>query len=319
VRFLTPYAGLVALLAVLPLAAFVVSEWRSDRVSHVLGLGGTTRRARLAAGLALAGVATLLGFAATQPTVVRNEQQHVRTDAEAWFVLDTSLSMKAAASRGAPSRFQRAQRLAERLRRSLGDIPVGLASITDRAMPHLFPTANADTFDVSVREAIGIERPPPTDGFSVRITTLGSLARVASDNFFAPSSTRRLMIAFTDGETKPFTDRSLLTLFRQPPGVSTILVRLWRPDERVYINGAVDPRYRPDPRGALYMRELAAATDGVAFDESQFDRIVAAARADLGDGPTRVLSREERQVELAPFAALGALLPLGFLLYRRNF
>jgi hypothetical protein len=46
---------------------------------------------------------------------------------------------------------------------------------------------------------------------------------------------------------------------------------------------------------------------------------VAAARSDLGEGETRVLSREERQVELAPFAAVGALAPLAFLLYRRNF
>ena len=56
----------------------------------------------------------------------------------------------------------------------------------------------------------------------------------------------------------------------------------------------------------------------VALDESQFARIVAAARKDLGNGPTRSLSREERQVELAPYAALAALAPLGFLLYRRN-
>src|SRR3954447_28495 len=318
-RFLTPYAGLVALLVALPLAAFVVSERRSDRVSRVLGLGGTTQRARLAVALALTVLAALLGVAATQPTIVRKQQQHVRTDAEAWFVLDTSLSMQASARRGAPSRFERARSLAERLRRALGDIPVGLASITDRAMPHLFPTANADTFDVAAREAIGIERPPPTDGFSVRITTLGSLARIASDNFFSPTSTRRLMIAFTDGETKPFTDRSLLTLFRQPPGVSTIPVRLWSPTERVFINGVVDPRYTPDPRGALYMQELATATGGVAYEESQFDQIVAAARSDLGSGPTRVFSHEKRQLELAPFAALGALAPLGFLLYRRNF
>jgi von Willebrand factor type A domain len=318
VQFLTPYAGLVAVLVLLPLGAFMIAERRSDRVSRVLGLGGTSARARLAVAIALTVVAALLGLAVSQPTVVHRLQQHVRTDAEAWFVLDTSLSMKAAAGRHAPSRFERAQRLAERLRRKLGDVPVGLASITDRAMPHLFPTASADTFDVAIRQAIGIERPPPTDGFSVRITTLGSLARVASDNFFAPSTKRRLLVAFTDGETKPFRDRSLLTLFRQPPGVSTILVRLWNADERVYINGVVDPRYRPDPRGALYIQELAAATGGVAYNEAQFDRIVTAARKDLGSGPTRVVSREERQVELAPYAALAALAPLGFLLYRRN-
>lgn len=318
-RFLTPYGGIVAILVLLPLAAFVVAERRNERVGRILGLGGAPAGYRRAVLLALTTVAALLGLAATQPTVVRRQQQHVRTDAEAWFVLDTSLSMKASPGRNAPSRFERAQNLAMRLRRALGDVPVGLASITDRAMPHLFPTANAETFDVAIRQAIGIERPPPTDGFSVRITTLGSLARIASDNFFSPTSRKRLMVAFMDGETKPFRDRSLLTLFRQPPGVSTILVRVWGANDRVYINGVVDPRYRPDAQGALYMKELAAATGGVSYDESQFNRIVDAARADVGDGPTRVLSKEKRELELAPIAALVALFPLGFLLYRRNF
>ena len=67
------------------------------------------------------------------------------------------------------------------------------------------------------------------------------------------------------------------------------------------------------------MKELAAATGGASYDESQFNRIVDAARADVGDGPTRVLSKEKRELELAPFAALVALFPLGFLLVRRNF
>src|SRR5207245_1127951 len=80
--------------------------------------------------------------AGTQPTLVRRSQHHVRKDAQAWFVLDTSLSMKAAAGPAAPTRFERAQALAIRLRRKLGDVPVGIASITDRALPHLFPTAD---------------------------------------------------------------------------------------------------------------------------------------------------------------------------------
>jgi von Willebrand factor type A domain len=317
-QILTPLAGLVALLVAVPLVAFFVAQRRNDQVGDALGIAGNTLRGRIAALAALITLAAFLAAALMQPTIVRHLSQRVRTDAEAWFVLDTSLSMKAASSPHGRSRLQRAKALAERLRHELGDVPVGLASITDRSMAHLYPTADEDTFQVAIRKAIGIERPPPTDGFSVRVTTLGSLARIASDNFFASSAKHRLLVAFTDGETKPFRDRSLITLFNQPPGVSTILVRLWRPTERVYINGIQDPGYRPDARGAQYMRELAASTGGVAFDEGQFKPIVDAARRDLGDGPTRVLSREERQLELAPYAALGALLPLGFLLYRRN-
>jgi hypothetical protein len=197
-------------------------------------------------------------------------------------------------------------------------VPGGLGSITDRAMPHLFPTANRDTFAATLRRAMGIERPPPSDGFSVLITTLGSLSRLASDNFFAPSATRRLMVVFTDGETKPFVDRSLATLFQRPPGVKTIFVRVWKSDEHVYANGAPDPLYHPDRRGGAYLRALASATGGNAYDEDAYRQIVETARRDLGQGPTSVLARQQKRLALAPWIAALTFLPLGFLLWRRN-
>ena len=316
--FLTPLAALIALGGAVPLAAFVIGERRRRRVSELLRLPPPSERSRWAPGVALAVLAALLGVAATQPTLVRRSQKHVRTDAEAWFVLDTSLSMKAAAGAGAPTRFERAQSLADRLRHELGDVPVGLASITDRALPHLFPTADEDTFDTTVRKVMGIERPPPTDGFSVRITQLGSLARLASDNFFSPHSTHRLIVVFTDGETKPFVDESLGTVFAQPPGVKTIFVRIWGAHERVYEGRRADPLYRPDPLSATYIRQIAAASRGVAFDSDEFGRIVRTARDDLGNGPTRLLLREQRRLALAPYLAGLVFLPLGLLLFRRN-
>jgi hypothetical protein len=185
-------------------------------------------------------------------------------------------------------------------------------------MPHLFPSPDRDTFHATLRKAMGIERPPPSDGYSILITTLGSLSRIASDNFFRPSATKRLMVVFTDGETKPFVDRSLATLFQRPPGVKTIFVRVWRGDEDVYAHGAPDPLYRPDPRGAAYVRALASATGGKVFDEGNYRRIVDAARRDLGRGPTAVVTRDQERIALAPWAAGFAFFPLAFLLWRRN-
>jgi von Willebrand factor type A domain len=314
--FLTPWAAFLALLVAAPLAAFVVAERRRQRVGALLRLPEPSQR--LAPAVAVTAVAALLGAAAAQPTLVRHAEQRVRTDAQAWFVLDTSLSMKAAEAPRAPSRFQRAQRLAQRLRSALRDVPVGLASITDRAMPHLFPSADIDTFDVTVRKVMGIERPPPTDGLSVLITTLGSLARIASDNFFSDSAKHRLMVVFTDGETKPFTDTGLVTLFQRPPGVHTIFVRLWHADERVYLNGQVDPLYLPDPSGEAYLGELASATGGVYLEEGDYSAIADAARKAVGAGPTHVLAREQRRLAVAPWVAAFAFLPLSFLLFRRN-
>jgi len=316
--FLTPLGALIALLVVAPVAAFVLGEHGRRRVNALLRFGEPSMSARVAPAVALVVIAALFGLAATQPTLVRRSQQHVRTDAEAWFVLDTSLSMKATSGPGSPTRFQRAQSLAIRLRNELGDVPVGVASITDRALPHLFPTPDSDTFDVTVRRAMGIERPPPTDGFSTRITTLGSIARVASDNFFAPTAQKRLVVVFTDGETKPFVDESLGTLFKAPPGVHAIFVRIWGAKERVYDGRRADPLYRPDPLSATYIQQLAATTGGISVDAGDFGDLVKAARKDLGHGPTQVLQKEQRRLELAPYLAGFAFLPLGFLLWRRN-
>jgi hypothetical protein len=318
VAFLTPFAGLVALAGLLPVAAFLYSERGRRRVTRLLQLSEPSRRVRLTPALAVVVVAASLGLAATQPTVVRHEQHRVRTDAEAWFVLDTSLSMKAAASASSPSRFERAQSLAIRLRDELADLPVGLASVTDRVLPHLFPTGDRDSFALTVRKVMGIQRPPPTDGFSTRITTLGSIARVANGNFYSTSASKRLLVVFTDGETKPFTDESLGTIFRAPPGVRTIFVRIWGPEEHVFSGRQVDPLYRPDPASATYIRQLAQTTGGVAVDARDFGTLVSRARADVGSGPTAVLHSEERRLELAPYFAGFCFLPLAFLLWRRN-
>ena len=316
--FLTPYAGLVGLLVLVPLAACALGERSRRRVTAVLRLPEPGRGWRAAVAVAITAIAALLGLAATQPTLVRQVQQHVRSDAEAWFVLDTSLSMSASERAGSPSRFRRSQVLAEQIRDRLKDVPVGLASITDRAMPHLFPSPDRTTFHTTLWRSMGIERPPPSDGFSILITALGSLSRLASDNFFSPSAKRRLMIVFTDGETKPFIDRSLATLFRRPPAVSTIFVHMWQPDEHVFANGVPDPLYRPVPRSGAYVRALAGATGGDAFGEHELDRIVETSRRDLGSGPTVALTREQEQLAMAPWIALAAFFPLAFLLWRRN-
>ena len=316
--FLTPYSALVALVVAAPLAAFALSERGRRRVTALLHLPEPSASRRGAVAVAVTAIAALLGLAATQPTVVRQVKQKVRSDAEAWFVLDTSLSMAASATPASPTRFTRSRMLAERLRDDLKDVRVGLASITDRAMPHLFPSADRATFRTTLWRSMGIERPPPSDGFSILITTLGSLSRLATDNFFSPPATHRLMVVFTDGETKPFLDRSLATLFRRPPGVATIFVHVWRPGEQVFDRGVPDPLYQPEPRGAAYVRAIAAATGGRAFDENQYEAIADAARRDLGDGPMATLTRNKDRFALAPWLAGLAFLPLGFLLWRRN-
>jgi hypothetical protein len=316
--FLTPFAAFLALLVVVPIAAFALGERRRQRVTALLHLDEPGRVARLAPAVAVTAVAGLLGVAAMQPTLVNRHSKRVRTDAEAFFVLDTSRSMLASLGREQPDRFERARRLAEHLRLELGDIPVGLASITDRTLPHVFPTPDVDTFETAIVKAMGIERPPPSDGFSIRVTTLGSLAHVATDNFFSATAKHRLCVVFTDGETKPFVEASLGTLFRNPPAVKTVFVHIWNRKERVYLKDGPDPNYRPDPLSNTTVRQLALSTGGVALGEHDFGGLVNQARDDLGSGPSRVLEKERRRFALAPYVAALAFLPLGFLFWRRN-
>ncbi len=316
--FLSPFAGLVALLGASGIATWVIAERRRRRVGTALTLPEPSRREGLLPAVAVVVVAALLGLAATQPTVVRKTTRHARTDAQAWFVFDTSRSMMASSRAGEPTRFERARRLAAKVREGLPTVPVGIASITDRSLPHLFPTVDSEAFAAVLERTIGIDRPPPGDSISVRITTLGSLAQIASQNYFSRSAKRRLLVLFSDGESRPFVDQSIATLFRRPPEVHTIFVRLGRPGERVFVGGAPNPAYVSDPGSARKMQRLAAATEGVATGENDPGKIVRAARSALGTGKTAAQRKVERRFSFAPYVAFVALGPLGFLLYRRN-
>lgn len=317
-HLLSPLGGLLGLLGIVPLVAFALAERRRSRVTALLGLAEPGRRSRLLLAAALATVAALLGLAATQPTLVRRTARSVRSDAEAYVVFDTSRSMLAAPGRHEPDRLERARRLALALRARLPDIPFGIASMTDRVLPHLFPTPDLDAFAAAVHQSVGIERPPPLDGFGERITTLGSLSRLGSDNFYSPAATHRLVVVFTDGETKPFVDASVGTVLGKPPAIRPIFVRIWGADERVFLPGGIDPNYVPDPIGAVSIPELAAVTNGVGYSSADLGRIVASARRFLGKGPATAQVEERRKLAFAPFVVLAAFLPLGFLLRRRN-
>ena len=106
--FLTPLCGLVALLALLPLAAAVFAHGRTDSVRRALRLPPPERRAEfLPSAFAAAGV-VLLGLAAAQPALTRSASARVRADVQALFVLDTSRSMAASSSPAGPTRLDRA-------------------------------------------------------------------------------------------------------------------------------------------------------------------------------------------------------------------
>src|SRR5439155_8296475 len=95
VSFLSPLAALIALGVAVPLAAFAVVRRRAAQARAALGLPEPGRRERAAVPVALAAVAALVAVAAAQPVLHDERTRKVRTDAEAWAVLDTSRSMLA--------------------------------------------------------------------------------------------------------------------------------------------------------------------------------------------------------------------------------
>jgi hypothetical protein len=317
--FVSPLGALLAIAVVAPLAAFLIAERNRGRVVGILGLPGTGAAPRWAVVIALVSIAALLGAAAAQPTLVNRSAREVRSDAAAFLVIDTSRSMLASSGPGEPTRFARAKKFALQLRNQLSDIRVGLASFTDRVLPTIFPTADRESFDAAIRQSIGIERPPPSDGSDTLITTLSALTSIALDNYFEPNETKRLVVVLTDGESAPFFDGSIGALFRGPPPVHTIYVQFWHRGEHVYQpDGKPESRYRIDPAAERTIRRLAEASGGVAIENENATAAAEAARAMLGNGPRVSDAREHRRVDLAPYLAFGVLAPLGFLLYRRN-
>ena len=315
VSFLTPIAGLVTLAAIVPLVAFVRSEQRAARVRETLRLappGGSQRNTVIA----IVVLAALVGIGAAQPVLEQTQEHPARSDAQAFFVIDTSRSMLASDEPGGTTRFERAQRAALRLRDGLPGVPVGLASITDQTLPLLFPSANRDSFVSTLDQALGVDRPASSQAGDVRATRFGALAAIPERNFFRGSQ-RKLVVLFSDAETTAFDAQAIAHAYSQA-NVQLVVVRIWREGERVFGPGGAPEPYEPDPASAGSAERLAAAVGGRAFDEDQLDGAIAAAREAVGEGRTTAQVERTDIDPLAPYVFLAALLPLGFLLYRRN-
>lgn len=315
VSFLTPVAGLVTLAAVVPLVAFVRSEHRAARVREVLRLAapGGSQRYTVAAIVVLA---VLVGIGAAQPVLESTHQQAARSDAQAFFVIDTSRSMLASDGPGGTTRFDRARAAALRFRDRIAEVPIGIASITDRTLPLLFPTANRESFASTLQLALGVDRPASSEAGDIRATRFGALAAVGARNFFRGAN-RRLVVLFTDAETAPFDGGGIADAFRQA-NIELVVVRFWREGEQVYGAGGAPEPYEPDPASSDSAEQLAAAVGGQAFDEGELDDAIAAARGVVGEGEA-VTSTVRTDIDpLGPYVFLAGLLPLGFLLLRRN-
>jgi hypothetical protein len=315
VTFLSPSALFFAVSGLVPLAVFGLQHRRARRAAAAIGEPAPRIVPAAIDAAALAVVPVLLALAIAQPVHERAKSRVERRGVEAYVVLDISGSMAASASASSPSRLERAAGEALALRRIFPAIRFGIATITDRTLPVVFPTSNPGVFSLAIDQSIGIQRPPPSVN-SFRASSLNSLTNLALSGFF--TAPRRLAVVFTDGEADPLLLSSGREFVRRH--VNLLFVHVGRRGERIFSGRAADPNYKSDPAGMANLERMAAITRGQAFEEDDFQGLVNAASARLAvRGVTATArARDLRQVPLAKWFVLGALAPLALLLGRRN-
>lgn len=317
ITFLTPWAGLIGLAALLPMAAYALGQRRVARVRAVLGLLPASGRRRLVAPGAAVAVVGLLALAAAQPVRSERRTASTRSDAEVFVVIDASRSMAAAAQPGAPTRFDRARLLAREVRRRLPAVRVGLASMTDRVLPHLFPSPDAADFNATLSRALAIDRPPPKGRGRGTTTSLDSLGTLGVSNFFARTSRKRIALAITDGESKPSRGEQLLDAL-QRANIDAVFVQVWQRGERIFTPQGVDAAYREDVTAPVALRQLGSTMHAPVYGEESAAAVADRVRGLLGSGPRVDVPSRTTVQPLAPYLALVAVLPLGLVLRRRN-
>ena len=116
----------------MPLQALALMELRTRRLRRLFSLRTPRRRELVTAAVSARARPALVGVAAAQPVVIHSQALIERVDAQVYLVFDTSLSMTARTGPHGPTRLARAKREAEALIPQLGNIPVGIATLTDR-------------------------------------------------------------------------------------------------------------------------------------------------------------------------------------------
>jgi hypothetical protein len=315
ISFVTPLGALVALVGLVPLAVLVAGRQRLRALCARLGLRAPGERATVPTLVALIVLVALLAVAAAQPVAARRTTTKGRADAEAFFVVDVSRSMGARMP-GSPTRLARARADAKRLRAELSGLPVGVASLTDRLLPHLFPSVSLNAFNATLDSALGVDRPTSSFPYgNINATKIGALGDIVIGRYFPDSVKRRIVVVFTDGETRPDSVAALPNLLSDAH-VKAFFFRYWRPQERIYINGRINTAYAPDPASKTILPTIARSLSTRVYAPGETAQAASAIRAAIGKGPVTTRGRDLSSILLTPYVLLFALVPLLFLLAR---
>lgn len=318
--FVTPAAGLIVLAGVVAVIAVFAGEQRLDRLRSALGLRrGHTRSSQLVAG-AIGVVALLLTLAAMQPVVASSVSKQGRADADVYFVFDVSRSMAARTSASAQTRLERAKRDSEALRGMLPNVAIGIASLNDRLLPHLFPTLSSVAFASTVQSALGINKPRAAlfygeNGVGTKLDSVGDLA---TEGYFGKEAKKRIAVVFTDGETLTSGLDTLPSRLQQGQ-VRTYFVRYWSQKDRIYLpGGALETTYSPDFSSGPVLDRVARSIGTPVFTGGNPGAVAQTLRTALGNGPTGPRQRDLGSYPLAPWFVLLAFPFLALVLLWRH-
>jgi hypothetical protein len=311
--FLTPRAGLLALAALAPLTALVITTARVKRARTVLRLPEPRPGARRRRSVAIVSVPLLIALALAQPAWRRHGSVATRADAGIFVVVDTSNSMAAAASTQAPSRLEQAKRIALSVGSQLPGIPLGVATFTDRTLPSAFPTADAAVFNSTIR-SLAIDSPPPRETSRVA-TDFSALAAIQRADFFSPAQRHRALVLLTDGESTTFDAGAVARALAAAPRTRVVIVRVGGERDRLHgADGRAGGSYRADPeRARRAVSQLTTATGGRSFTGSG-SGVAAALRAGIGPGATTEVPSAPETRTLAPIVALISLVFVAYTL-----
>jgi len=300
---LTPRAALVGLAFAVPLVAVGIRERAGSRVRARIGLARPRRASLAAHAVGLVALAALVSATAAQPAIRETSSAPVRSDAELYLAFDVSRSMLAMSAPGAVSRLERARALGLTVAAAGGGVPTGVATLTNRLMPLLFPTGDERSVNAVLIHSLRIMQPRPVIYTTARESSLSALGLAADRSYFDPTARKRVLVVFTDLDTDPFSLEGTLADLRKHR-IEPFLVRVARPGERIF-----DSRGRPYAyisRSTVTVAALRQAS-WHAFEENQPTQLVAAIRSYLGQGPVTPSVLAESQRNLAPLIALVAL------------
>lgn len=334
ITFLTPLGVFVALAVLFPLF-MLYRGWRKNR-SIAKQLELSTPSARLwflglvlqirpkqsrapfwvTRGAILISVGALVGLAGAQPAVRFSQSTRVCSGAEVIMVFDTSRSMIASTSFEAQTRLTRAKVFAKQLRSSIDCVPTGIASLTDRVLPHLFPTTDIQAFSSVVDDVIAIEHPPPAGYADRRSTNLEALSDIVDKDFFTPGmKKKKLVVVLTDGESDSYNAAQLSGYFRQAK-IELVFIHVWGPHERVFTPEGKPEIYRSDPLAVARMEAFTRVMKSPFIPENQGIRAAQEVRHALGELQSAQKETKPREVLLAPYLIALAILVSALLLSR---